>query len=78
MDPILGPEQPFVAAILHPELAATAHPISRVMAEVLSTFPKVDLPEKISFMYLMHGTMKVSPSIHSSGRCVIYSCMLFS
>lgn len=64
MDPILGPEQPFVAAILHPELAATAHPISRVMAEVLSTFPKVDLPEKISFMYLMHGTMKwqISPT----------------
>ena len=61
---LLGPERPLMTAILFPEMATTAHPVSRVMAEVLNTFPHVKLPEKLSFMYLMHGTMRVFLPYH--------------
>lgn len=60
IDLILGPKDPSVAAVLNPDLAPTAHPVSRVMAEVVRTFPGVAVPEVISFMYLMHRTMRVS------------------
>jgi hypothetical protein len=59
METILGPKHPSVAAILNPDLAPAAHPVSRVMAEILATFPGVAVPEIISFMYLMHRTMRV-------------------
>lgn len=59
MDLVLGPKDPSVAAVLNPDLAPTAHPVSRVMAEVVRTFPGVAVPEVISFMYLMHRTMRV-------------------
>jgi hypothetical protein len=51
-----------MTAMLFPEVAARAHPVSRVMVEVLRTFDHVKLPEKLAFMYLMHATMRVSPS----------------
>lgn len=60
IESLLGPEQPSIKAMLNPELATMVHPLSRVMSEVLSTFAHVKLPEKIAFMYLMHGTMRVS------------------
>ena len=65
MERILGPKNPSIAAIINTELRPTAHPLSRVMAEVLATFPGVAVPEIISFMYLMHRTMRVSPSFRS-------------
>lgn len=58
---LVGPDRPSMTAMLFPEMAATAHPMSRVMVEVLHTFPHVKLPEKLAFMYLMHGTMRVRP-----------------
>lgn len=67
IETLIGPEQPSVAAMLNPELAPTAHPLSRVMAEVLSTFDGVRLQELISFIYLMHGTMRVSGTQSPAG-----------
>lgn len=49
-----------MTAMLYPEMATREHPVSRVLVEVLHTFPHVKLPEKLAFMYLMHGTMRVS------------------
>jgi hypothetical protein len=60
MDSILGPKDPSIAAVLNSDLAPTAHPVSRVMAKVVRTFPGVPAPEVISFMYLMDRTMRVS------------------
>jgi hypothetical protein len=72
IETLLGPEQPSVAAMLNPELAPTAHPLSRVMAEVLSTFEGVRLQELVSFMYLMHRTMRVSGTQSTKRHILIH------
>lgn len=57
---VLGPEQLCPRDLLEPRAVdSTSHAISRVMAEVLTTFPHVNLPEKLAFMYLMHLTTRV-------------------
>ncbi|KAH7361739.1 hypothetical protein B0T11DRAFT_279439 [Plectosphaerella cucumerina] len=55
---LAGPAQISLKLYLHPELTENVNPISRLMNEVLSTFSHVRAPEKISFMYLMHRTMR--------------------
>ncbi|KAH6663989.1 hypothetical protein F5X68DRAFT_265954 [Plectosphaerella plurivora] len=55
---LAGPAQVSLKLYLHPELTENVNPISRLMNEVLSTFSHVRAPEKISFMYLMHRTMR--------------------
>lgn len=52
--------QTSLKAYLRPEFSENTNPISRLMIEVLSTFPHVRTPEKISFIYLMYHTMRVS------------------
>lgn len=62
---VLGPEQVCPRDLLNPTTTSSSHAISRVMAEVLTTFPHVKLPEKMAFMYIMHLTTRVSnPGIH--------------
>lgn len=57
----VGPSQLCLQAILYPKAAAAAgsHAISQVLAEVLSIFPDVALPEKLGFMFVMYQTIKV-------------------
>ena len=57
---VLGPEHLCPRDLLDPTADPTSHSISQVMAEVLTTFPHVKLPEKLAFMYLMHLTTRVS------------------
>lgn len=63
---VLGPEQLCPRDLLEPRTVdSTSHAISRVMADVLATFPHVNLPEKLAFMYLMHLTTRVRhPTLH--------------
>jgi hypothetical protein len=63
---LAGPERASMTAMLYPEIATREHPVSRVLVEVLNTFPHVKLPEKLAFMYLMHGTMRVSSVVRCS------------
>ncbi|KAJ5515006.1 hypothetical protein N7463_004558 [Penicillium fimorum] len=73
-DIVLGPEQLCPRDLLHPTVDSTSHAISRVMADVLTTFPHVNLPEKLAFMYLMHLTTRwqVSPNIGSYARMPVW------
>ncbi|KAJ5360455.1 hypothetical protein N7517_009646 [Penicillium concentricum] len=73
-DIVLGPEQLCPQDLLHPTVDLTSHAISRVMADVLTTFPHVNLPEKLAFMYLMHLTTRwqVSPNIGSYARMPVW------
>lgn len=56
---LAGPARVSLKSYLHPELSEGINPISRLLNEVLATFSHVRGPEKISFMYLMHRTMRV-------------------
>ncbi|CRL29856.1 Protein of unknown function DUF3425 [Penicillium camemberti] len=72
---VLGPEQLCPRDLLEPRAVdSTSHAISRVMAEVLTTFPHVNLPEKLAFMYLMHLTTRwqVSPNDGSYARMPVW------
>ncbi|KAJ5958506.1 uncharacterized protein N7479_005656 [Penicillium vulpinum] len=73
-DIVLGPEHLSPRELLDPTIDSTSHPISRVMADVLTTFPHVKLPEKLAFMYLMHLTTRwqVSPNIGSYSRMPVW------
>ncbi|OOF91817.1 hypothetical protein ASPCADRAFT_56746, partial [Aspergillus carbonarius ITEM 5010] len=71
---VLGPEHLCPRDLLDPTADPTSHSISQVMAEVLTTFPHVKLPEKLAFMYLMHLTTRwqVSPNMDSYSRLPVW------
>ncbi|KAJ5668455.1 uncharacterized protein N7477_007025 [Penicillium maclennaniae] len=54
----VGPSQLCLQKILYPQAAAGSHAISQVLAELLSIFPDVALPEKLGFMFVMFQTIK--------------------
>jgi len=58
IESVLGPKELSVIGIISPTLTQTLHPVSRVMAEIFSTFPNVAVTEKIGFMYKMHRTLR--------------------
>ena len=60
---LLGPVQPIITAMIHPDRAPSTHPVSRVMSEILSTFGHVRLQERLAFMFLMYNTMRVRTTI---------------
>jgi hypothetical protein len=57
---VLGPQRASFKAIFHPELADSVHPLSKVMTEVMSTYPLIGKVEQVGLTYLMHQTMRVS------------------
>ncbi|CAG8160518.1 unnamed protein product [Penicillium salamii] len=71
---VLGPEQVCPRDLLNPTTTSSSHAISRVMAEVLTTFPHVKLPEKMAFMYIMHLTTRwqISPNVDSYARMPVW------
>lgn len=58
-DIVLGAQKPTVKALIDTTLADSVHPLSRMMSEVLSTFPYVHQTEKFAFFFLMCHTMRV-------------------
>ncbi|ORY69035.1 uncharacterized protein BCR38DRAFT_455818 [Pseudomassariella vexata] len=64
IETVIGPRKPTVKAVINPELVTSVHPLSGVLAGVLSTFPYVGQTEKLAFFYLMCLTMtwQVSPT----------------
>lgn len=62
LEVVVGPEKPTAKNLINPELHASVHSISKVLSEVLSTFPYVHQPEKLAFFFVMHKTMRVSRS----------------
>ncbi|KAH7131718.1 hypothetical protein B0J13DRAFT_678753 [Dactylonectria estremocensis] len=61
---IVGPQKPTVAALIDDSRVDSVHPLSGIMSRVLSTFPFVELPERLAFFYLMSHTMRWQ--IHST------------
>ncbi|KAJ4244244.1 hypothetical protein NW757_010601 [Fusarium falciforme] len=58
LDSIVGPPRPSTRALVNPEQVDSVHPLSGIMSRVLSTFPSVQLAEKLAFFYLMCHTMR--------------------
>ncbi|KAH7371114.1 hypothetical protein BKA66DRAFT_573072 [Pyrenochaeta sp. MPI-SDFR-AT-0127] len=58
LDVVVGPEKPTAKAFINPELFTSVHGISKVLSEILSTFPHVPQTEKLAFFYVMHKTMR--------------------
>ncbi len=56
----IGPLQPDIAGIFHPEKAARSHQLSRMLVEMMLTFAHVNRLERVAFMYKIHKTMRVS------------------
>ncbi|KAH7083506.1 hypothetical protein BKA63DRAFT_154158 [Paraphoma chrysanthemicola] len=61
---VLGPAKGVVIGFLDQSLTTTVHPISRIISEILSTFPNIALPEKMGMFYKMHLTIRwqISPT----------------
>jgi hypothetical protein len=64
LDSIVGPPRPSTRALVNPEQVDSVHPLSGIMSRVLSTFPSVQLAEKLAFFYLMCHTMRVCIILH--------------
>jgi hypothetical protein len=60
---VAGPERVSVRGFIDAVPDSSAHPISRVMCEVMSTFPSVGKAEQLALFYVMHQTMKVFPLV---------------
>jgi hypothetical protein len=56
---VIGPQKASVKALVHTELATMVHPVSKVMSEVMATYPYVGKAEQLALFYLMHQTMRV-------------------
>lgn len=59
LEVVIGLGKPTVKALVDPELCDSVDGISHIVSEILSTFPHVDLVEKLAFFYIMHRTMRV-------------------
>lgn len=68
MDPelVVGPRKPSARAFINLEQVDSVHPLSGIMSRVLSTFPTVQLAEKLGFFFLMCHTMKVRTPLDPS------------
>lgn len=62
---IVGPRYPSVSSLLNPATSAYVHPMSKVFADILATFPGLcTLPEKVAVLYFMFLNMRwwINPS----------------
>lgn len=57
---VIGPQKASVKALIHTELVTMVHPVSKVMSEVMATYPYVGKAEQLALFYLMHQTMRVN------------------
>jgi hypothetical protein len=60
---VAGPTRVSVRGFIDAVPYSSPHPISRVMCEVMSTFPLVGKAEQLALFYVMHQTMKVAPLV---------------
>ncbi|KAM5352826.1 hypothetical protein ACJ41O_005548 [Fusarium nematophilum] len=58
VDSVIGPQKPAVRGLVDTEQGDSVHPVSGIMSRVLSTFPSVQLAEKLAFFFLMCHTMR--------------------
>ncbi|KAI5211062.1 hypothetical protein AUEXF2481DRAFT_28633 [Aureobasidium subglaciale EXF-2481] len=55
---LAGPEKASVRGFVHRNSDLSSHPISKVMCEIMSTYPSVGRAEQLGLFYLMHQTMR--------------------
>jgi Domain of unknown function (DUF3425) len=56
---IIGPAYPNFNAIMNPNTSHCSHPLSKVMTDMLRTFPDLsDLPEQVAVVYIMFLVMR--------------------
>lgn len=56
---LLGPNYPSVSSLLNPERSIYSHPVSKVLTDILSTFPDLSaLPEQVAVLYIMFLIMR--------------------
>ncbi|KAF2762662.1 hypothetical protein EJ05DRAFT_432586 [Pseudovirgaria hyperparasitica] len=56
---LTGPAQPNFAPLLYPDRDIETHPLSRVFADILRTFPDIStLPEQVATIYVMFSVMR--------------------
>ncbi|THZ33534.1 hypothetical protein D6C90_08292 [Aureobasidium pullulans] len=56
---VTGPQKASVRGFFDVQPDSPVHPISKVMCEVMLTFPSVGKAEQLALFYLMHRTMRV-------------------
>lgn len=62
---VVGPRYPSVSSLLNPATNAYVHPMSKVFADILTTFPGLcTLPERVAVLYYMFLNMRwwINPS----------------
>jgi len=62
---LMGPPRPSVSALLDPTAAPQAHPLIKVLSDIISKFPDLrDIPEKLGSLYIMFLLLRweVSPT----------------
>jgi hypothetical protein len=62
---VTGPERASVKRFIDQQPDSTTHAMSRVMSEVMSTYPSVGKAEQLALFYLMHQTMRVITPVYS-------------
>ncbi|KAJ8116180.1 hypothetical protein OPT61_g2333 [Boeremia exigua] len=74
LDAVLGPVKGIVTGFLDQSLATAVHPISRIVCEILSTFPNVALPERMGMFYKMHLTLRwqISPTFENYNQMPLW------
>lgn len=56
---LVGPPYPSVSSLLNPEKSVYSHPLSKVLTDILRTFPDISsLPEQVAVLYLMFILMR--------------------
>lgn len=68
---LVGPPYPSVTALINPAVSLTSHRLSKIMTDILATFPDLSaLPERVAVQYMLFHLMRwqISPTQENYDR----------
>ncbi|KAH8820448.1 hypothetical protein F5884DRAFT_49652 [Xylogone sp. PMI_703] len=68
---VIGPAYPSVASLLNPALSVNSHRLSRILTDIIATFPDFStIPERVAVLYVMFLFMRwrISPTQENYDR----------
>lgn len=68
---LVGPAYPSISSLLNPSRASAAHPLSKLLTDIISKFPSISgMPERVAVLHIMFLIMRwhISPTQENFDR----------